>query len=519
MTGTTFTSPSSYWQVSRAPRYSLLFALPLLLFYQLLAVLLAPSHRRHRGDYRRRRDFLGVSLYRAIRGSLAALFVRVPDGRGAVLLGVVSRARVRDHGVDARAVRRTPSIYTVDRVSDRQNMQRLVFPVCLRGCFPQFESLNFSGGRLRQLVEEHDPARVLVRRQALFHERLELGLERRARRVAPREHDERERLHQLVSVFRTHHARFHDGRMLGERAFDLRRRHPHAARFDHVVGPTSVPEVAIRVPGVLVARPHPLARERLLGALGLVPVARARAVSLDDQIACLAGCHFAAGIVYQFRLVARYDGAARAGAHLAATVRDERVAQLRRADAVEDLEPELVEPALVNGFRERLSRRAAEPDRPEVVQALGVGHLQHRRIRGRDRVKQGRALPRDDLEHLRGLGTARVQHRRGSDVEREVQRVAQAVREEQLGDREGAVLRPDLEHVAAERFAAHQHVVVQVDGCFGRARRTRGVLPESHVIPARGGGRQLRALGADQVGIGEPTGRRRAYDYHVRESR
>src|SRR6266436_6093603 len=109
MTGTTFTSPSSYWQVSRAPRYSLLFALPLLLFYQLLAVLLAPSHRRHRGDYRRRRDFLGVSLYRAIRGSLAALFVRVPDGRGAVLLGVVSRARVRDHGVDARAVRRSPS--------------------------------------------------------------------------------------------------------------------------------------------------------------------------------------------------------------------------------------------------------------------------------------------------------------------------------------------------------------------------------------------------------------------------
>src|SRR5437763_589768 len=36
-----FSAPSSYWQASRAPRNSLSFALPLLLFYQVLAVLLA----------------------------------------------------------------------------------------------------------------------------------------------------------------------------------------------------------------------------------------------------------------------------------------------------------------------------------------------------------------------------------------------------------------------------------------------------------------------------------------------
>jgi len=43
MSGSTFSSvssPSSYWQVSRAPRYSLLFALPLLVF---LGFLLRPS--------------------------------------------------------------------------------------------------------------------------------------------------------------------------------------------------------------------------------------------------------------------------------------------------------------------------------------------------------------------------------------------------------------------------------------------------------------------------------------------
>src|SRR2546426_2588792 len=34
-----FPRPGSYWQASRAPRYSLLFALPLLAFYQVLAAL------------------------------------------------------------------------------------------------------------------------------------------------------------------------------------------------------------------------------------------------------------------------------------------------------------------------------------------------------------------------------------------------------------------------------------------------------------------------------------------------
>src|SRR5438034_86667 len=40
-----FTTPGSYWQASRAPRYSLLFALPLLLFYQTLAVSLSHGAR------------------------------------------------------------------------------------------------------------------------------------------------------------------------------------------------------------------------------------------------------------------------------------------------------------------------------------------------------------------------------------------------------------------------------------------------------------------------------------------
>src|SRR3989441_10700561 len=71
MTSTGFPSVStrtSYWQVSRAPRYSLLFALPLLAFYQVLAVLLAHGARSVRN---------GADVI------LQALFTAVAGGRGA----------------------------------------------------------------------------------------------------------------------------------------------------------------------------------------------------------------------------------------------------------------------------------------------------------------------------------------------------------------------------------------------------------------------------------------------------
>src|SRR5213594_2266321 len=65
MTGTSFSSPSSYWQVSRAPRYSLLFALPLLLFYQVLALLLAHGERSIRNGA----DVILQALFTAVAGA------------------------------------------------------------------------------------------------------------------------------------------------------------------------------------------------------------------------------------------------------------------------------------------------------------------------------------------------------------------------------------------------------------------------------------------------------------------
>lgn len=59
------TGPGSYWQISRAPRYSLLFALPLLLFYQILASL-QPVTRS--GAIRNGADALLESLFIAVAG-------------------------------------------------------------------------------------------------------------------------------------------------------------------------------------------------------------------------------------------------------------------------------------------------------------------------------------------------------------------------------------------------------------------------------------------------------------------
>jgi Type II CAAX prenyl endopeptidase Rce1-like len=76
MTGTGLlpvSSRSSYWQVSRAPRYSLLFALPLLLFYQVLAVLLTHGTRSVRNGA----DVILQSLFVTVAGSWGPLVFMV----------------------------------------------------------------------------------------------------------------------------------------------------------------------------------------------------------------------------------------------------------------------------------------------------------------------------------------------------------------------------------------------------------------------------------------------------------
>src|SRR5437870_10648656 len=96
MTGTSFSSPSAYWQVSRAPRYSLLFALPLLVFYQVLAVLLAHGARSVRNGA----DVILQALFTAVAGAWGPpLFMVCLIGAG---LWLVTRD-IRAHGSRLRS--------------------------------------------------------------------------------------------------------------------------------------------------------------------------------------------------------------------------------------------------------------------------------------------------------------------------------------------------------------------------------------------------------------------------------
>src|SRR5439155_1034428 len=80
-----FTAPSSYWQASRAPRYSLLFALPLLVFYQVLAVWLAAGPRSVRNGA----DVILQSLFTALAAAARTLLGWTPftAGIAATVLG------------------------------------------------------------------------------------------------------------------------------------------------------------------------------------------------------------------------------------------------------------------------------------------------------------------------------------------------------------------------------------------------------------------------------------------------
>ena len=83
-----FTSPGSYWQASRAPRYSLPFALPLLLCYQTLAVFLS------RGPHPLRN---GADVI------LQSFFVAIAGTRGPLLFMICLIALGRAHGSRLRA--------------------------------------------------------------------------------------------------------------------------------------------------------------------------------------------------------------------------------------------------------------------------------------------------------------------------------------------------------------------------------------------------------------------------------
>ena len=93
-----FSDPTSYWQASRAHRYSLIFALPLLLAYEALAAL-APHTAA--GDIRNGADVILKELFIAVAGVYGPLLFGVTLAFGSIWL--VSRdLRARRGGLRLR---------------------------------------------------------------------------------------------------------------------------------------------------------------------------------------------------------------------------------------------------------------------------------------------------------------------------------------------------------------------------------------------------------------------------------
>src|SRR5438477_10810977 len=93
-----------------------------------------------------------------------------------------------------------------------------------RRSLAQLEALNLTSGCLRQFVDELDPARVLVRREARLYVVTQLIRERGGCAMAWLEHDVRQRFHQLFLVGLADHRRLENRRMGDERRFDFDRR-------------------------------------------------------------------------------------------------------------------------------------------------------------------------------------------------------------------------------------------------------------------------------------------------------
>ena len=240
-----------------------------------------------------------------------------------------------------------------------------------------------------------------------------------------------------------------------------------------------------------------MAEERVLGLLVLVPVIGHDGVALDTEVADLPRRHRPPLVVDQDGLVARHGQPGRAGPDLARAVRQEDVQDLGGPDAVQHLHAEAVPPPPVQLLGQRLPCGDAQAERREIVALRRLLHLEHGGVeRGHAEEERGLAAV-DQLEHrLRerpvGIEDALRPHAHG-----EVHVAAEAIGEEELGRRDGAVVLRHAEHLQAIGIRAVHHVMLQVHRALGPAGGAGGIEPERRVVPRRLHRVELRGRLAD----------------------
>ena len=259
-------------------------------------------------------------------------------------------------------------------------------------------------------------------------------------------------------------------------------------------------------------RIQPRSQERLTGPLGIVQVEKRGGLALHVQVADFSGRHRVPVAVYDAALVASYGLPAAAGANVARPVRHEDVEILRRPDAIEQLDPGLVFEPVPKRSGQGLAGRDPQTERREVVTLCEALDREDRRVPG-GRVEEDRGLESvDDAQHVsRHAGAARIKHCGGPDVPGEYEVTAEAVDEEELRDRERAVLVVQSEHVHAPELSGQREVGVGVVYAFGLPGRAAGEVERGKVVAVsvRGleRGRLARDPGVPVVEYRPATGR------------
>ena len=96
-------------------------------------------------------------------------------------------------------------------------------------------------------------------------------------------------------------------------------------------------------------------------------------------------------------------------------------------------------------------------------------------------------MPLDRLEYRVGIGASRQQHDGRADGKRERQRIAEAVREENLRWRKHDIVFIDFQDAATVREPRVERVVLQMHDALRPSRRAGAVHPKRHRVAMRVG--------------------------------
>ena len=188
---------------------------------------------------------------------------------------------------------------------------------------------------------------------------LQLGRQYVGRDDTILQYDERLRDSASDRIGRCDDGRFEHRCVFDEHVLDFRPGDVVAAADDQIVGTALIPEVAVFVLPVDVARNVPAAAHVLALPFGLPPVPASGWAANRKEPGCAAR-HFAKILVHDARVVAGHDRAGGTGTNGSGTGGDEDVEHLGRPDAVQELDPRPAAPFFVDRGGQRLAGAHAE---------------------------------------------------------------------------------------------------------------------------------------------------------------